>query len=267
MESDQLSQQEQDRPSTIGARFDAIYMGVARSATLRRVQRAVYGAEYPDEVEPFSFVTRSDLRRIAHALGVGPGGRVVDLACGEGGAGLWVARATGAHVTGMDVSAVAVARAWERVAVGGLESAAQFLVGDFTATGLPSAAFDGAMSIDALWAVPDKASALREVARLLRPGARFIVTTWDFGIAPPDEPQVADHRPLLHDAGFAVEAYEESATWEHYFRALVAGYQVARNDLAAEIGAAEAEKTLAHYRRRLALFPHWQRVLIVAQRI
>jgi len=257
----------QDRQPTAGERFDAIYAGVAHSPTLRRVQRDVFGAEYPAEVEPFGDVTVSDLRRIARDLGVGRGHRFVDLACGEGGPGLWVARATGASVSGVNVSAVAVQRARVRVATFGLEGRAEFQVGDAAATGLAPHAFDGAMSIDALWSVPDKVAALREVGRLLRPGARFIFTTWDFGISPPDEPQVADHRPLLHEAGFAVDAYEGTAHWEHYFRALLAGYEAARNDLAAEFGVGAADDLIAYYRRRGALLPHWQRILVVARQV
>ncbi len=257
--------QKPEMQPTAGERFDAIYSGGAHSPTLRRVQRDVFGDEYPAEVEPFSLVTMSDLRRIARDLCVGPGHRFVDLACGEGGPGLWVARATGASVTGVDASAVAVQRARARIAAFGLEGRAAFQVGDAAATGLPAHAFDGAMSIDALWAFPDKVAALREVGRLLRPGARFIFTTWDFGVSPPDEPQVADHRPLLHEAGFAVDAYEGTAHWEHYFRALLAGYEAARDDLAAEFGVTSADDLIAYHRRRGALLPHWQRILVVAR--
>lgn len=266
MERDSQARHEQEGRSAAGEGFNATYSGIAHSVTLRRVQREVYGEEYPDEVEPFSFVTRSDLHRIARELGVGAGQNIVDLACGEGGASLWMVRETGAHVTGVDVSSVAVTRAQGRIAAAGLEDKARFRVGDFAATGLPAESFDGAMSIDALWVVPEKTSALREVARILRPGARFIVTTWDFGISPSNEPQIADHRPLLRDAGFTVEAYDGTDNWEGYARALVAGYQAARDDLAAEFGAAAAEKTIAHYQRRAALLPQWQRIFVIARR-
>jgi ubiquinone/menaquinone biosynthesis C-methylase UbiE len=38
---------------------------------------------------------------------------------------------------------------------------------------------DAAMSVDVLWMVPDRPAALREVARVLKPGARFVCTNWD----------------------------------------------------------------------------------------
>lgn len=183
-------------------------------AVYHRIQRAVYGGEYPDEVTPYSFATRSELGRIARELGVASGRRIVDLGCGEGSAGLWVARETGASLIGVDVSSVAIARARARIPHFGCEGRADFAVEDFVATGLPAESLDGAMSIDVLWVVPDKAAALREVARILRPGARFVFATWDFAASPPGGPQVADHRPLLRDAGFATEAYERTGHWE-----------------------------------------------------
>lgn len=256
----------EDHSPTVGERFNVIYSGTAQNPTLRRAQRQAYGDEYPEEVRPFSLLTRSDLRRIAQGLGVGPGQRMVDLACGEGGAGLWVARETGADLVGVDVSSVAVQHARARVAEFGLEGRASFQVGDFVATGLPAHAFDGAMSIDALWLVPDKSVALREVVRILRPGTRFIFTTWDFAVSPPDDSQISDHRPLLAEAGFAVETYEETENWEGYYRALVAEYEAARDDLVRELGETEADEMLAHYRRRAALLPGWRRIRVVARK-
>jgi SAM-dependent methyltransferase len=75
---------------------------------------------------------------------------------------------------------------------------------DITATGLPDAAFDGAMSVVMLWYVVDKEAALREFVQLLKSGARFAFTNWDRNrMPPPDLRAVGDHRPLLEAAGFA----------------------------------------------------------------
>jgi SAM-dependent methyltransferase len=254
-------------PSLAGmrARMDEFYAGPWRSPTLRRIRREVHGDEYPEEVAPNGSVTRSELRRLARDLGVGPGQRLVDLACGNGGVALWLARETGAHATGVDLSAEAVRQARERVAAFGVDGRADFLVGDFAGTGLPARSFDGAVSIDALWMAADKPAVLREVARLLRPGAPFVFTTWDFGVEPPEGPQVADHRPLLEEAGFAVETYDRLADWEREFRATVERHRALRDALAAEMGADEADRHIAHLDRRLTLLPHWQRIYVAAR--
>jgi hypothetical protein len=55
---------------------------------------------------------------------------LVDLACGRGGPGLWLARAAGAALTGVDFSAVAVAQAAGRAALFGMAANTEFVVGD-----------------------------------------------------------------------------------------------------------------------------------------
>jgi ubiquinone/menaquinone biosynthesis C-methylase UbiE len=133
-----------------------------------------------------------------------------DLGCGTGGPGLWIARATGAALIGIDLSPVAVEHARQRSVRWGLADRAQFQVGDLQATGVNTVSLDGAMSVDTLHFAPQKAAALAEIARILRPGARVVRTTWDFTGTPPDRPpQVADRQPVLTDAGL-VEAYEET---------------------------------------------------------
>jgi SAM-dependent methyltransferase len=256
-----------DAPARATAdRFDALYSTITLSPTYRRVCRAVYGDEYPDEADQFGTATRTDLRRIADLLGVGPGHVVVDLGCGAGGPGLVVAQSTGAALVGTDLSAVAVAQARARAAAWGMGDRATFLVDDLSASGLPSGGFDGAMSVDVLWVVPDKPAALREAARVLRPGARFVFTTWEFAQSPPDEPQVADYRPLLEAAGFAVEHHETDGLFAARFRALSAGLGAAREELRAEAGEAMADALVQRYAARAALLPGWRRVLVAARR-
>jgi SAM-dependent methyltransferase len=118
------------------------------SPTARRLRREVYGDEYPEEAWPRSFITRSELRRMARELSVGPGQTFVDLGCGWGGPGLWVAGETKATIVGIDLSPASVARARERAAELGLTDHARFEVGDLTATGLPEASVDGAISVE-----------------------------------------------------------------------------------------------------------------------
>ena len=80
-------------PAPVGATaaaLRALYVG-ERAASVR-IKREVYGDEYPEKVAPNSSVTNSELRCLARDLGVGPGRRVVDLACGAGGVALCLAR-------------------------------------------------------------------------------------------------------------------------------------------------------------------------------
>lgn len=209
---------------------------VMNSPTRRRIRRAVYGDEFPEDADPSSYITLTELRRIARDLRVGPGDTFVDLGCGRGGPGLWVARETGADVVGIDLAPMAVEYSTQTAAEFGLSARASYQVSDFCSTSIPSGSLSGAMSVDVLWAVPDKAAALREAARILRPGGRFIFTSWDFTTPREGDTQVSDHRPLLHEAGFTVDAYEETAGFDAYYQALAQRHEAARDDLIAEMG-------------------------------
>jgi SAM-dependent methyltransferase len=193
------------------ATFEETYTG-SPSAVTDRIWREVFGAEYPDGLDPYSFVTRSELDRFKRDLQLAAGDRLVDLGCGRGGAGLWVAAATQARLTGIDIAESALVDARERAARMGL--AADFRRGEFEATGLPTADADALMSVDALLFTPNKAAALTELRRILRPGGRLCVTSWDYHRQPVGRPpQVPDHRPLLEPAGFRLIAYDETDDW------------------------------------------------------
>ncbi len=77
--------------------YGAKWASHVESPTRQRIRREVYGDEYPAEVDPRSFLTWTELRRLARELRVGRGDTFVDLGCGHGGPGLWVASETGAR--------------------------------------------------------------------------------------------------------------------------------------------------------------------------
>lgn len=158
------------------ALYDLIYSGIARSDVYR--EAALTALSLPDWVVPLSAVNSSDLERIADELRIAPGDPLLDLACGLGGPGLWVAQRTGASITGIDCSSVAVAWAGGLAARRGFGGRARFIVGNATATGLPPHGFAAVMSIDALQFM-DPAKAVAEIARLLRPRGRAAILTWE----------------------------------------------------------------------------------------
>lgn len=97
-----------------------------------------------------------------------PGARIVDLACGTGRVGKWL-RASGASaVVGVDRSAEMLAHAVQR------DVYERTLIADVTATGLPDASFDGAITSMALCHVADLDAFFREATRLLRPGGWLV---------------------------------------------------------------------------------------------
>ena len=136
-------------------KYDRLFAGYAKSPTLRKIWRNAYGDDSPENAEPLSYVTLTDLRRIAAALGVGPGATIADLGSGSGGPSLWVARQTGAQVVGIDVSTIGVAQANERARAEGVADRVRFHVSDIATLPLPAASVYAAMSVDMLVFVPD----------------------------------------------------------------------------------------------------------------
>lgn len=169
--------------------------------------------------------------RLALALKVGPGELVVDVASGPGASALQLARETGCEVVGVDLAASSVAAAARAATKAGLAERVRFLQGDAEALPLEEGSVDGAICECALCTFPDKATAARELGRVLKPGARLAIS--DVTALPDELPTqltnlqawvacIADARPLeeiaalLETAGLVVE------TTERHDRALVA---------------------------------------------
>jgi ubiquinone/menaquinone biosynthesis C-methylase UbiE len=237
------------------------------SAVEARVWRAVLGAEYPAEVAPYSFTTRSELARIAAEVQVGPHGLLVDVGSGRGGPGLWVAAQTGARYLAVDIAVAGLAEVTRRATNLGLADRVQTSEGSFEHLPLSDGQADAVMSIDALLFSPDKAAAARELARVVRPGGRVVMTTWDYHRQPAGRPpQVADHREVLAAAGLDVVAYEDTPDWEARHREINRLLSDAAQELADERGQAVDEVRAEVAEMAATVDAMTRRVLIVAER-
>jgi ubiquinone/menaquinone biosynthesis C-methylase UbiE len=135
--------------------------------------------DLPPELVSTSLLSMSGLREIADLLELGVDDVLLDLACGRGGYGLWLARETGCRVLGVDFSEVAVADARDRIQHFALEGRADFRIGELEATGLPDASVDAVLCVDAIQFAEDTANAMSEVRRVLKPGGLAVVTSWE----------------------------------------------------------------------------------------
>ena len=112
--------------------------------------------------------------RIAESAGVGPGQRVLDVACGTGVLSREVARRVGddGHAAGLDLLP------------GMLEVARRFAPdiewrqGSAEALPYPDESFDAVVSQFGMMFFPDPGKALREMLRVLMPGGRFAIAVW-----------------------------------------------------------------------------------------
>jgi len=247
--------------------FTSVFEAPA-SAVQARIWAETYGEEYPAELEPYSLTTRSELRRVVDELALSGGDLLIDVGCGRGGPGLWVSSTAGASLLGVDISPTALAAARRRAAVLGLGGSTTFSEGSFDAIPAESASARGVMSIDALLFAPDKAAALREIARVLGPGGRFVATTWDYHTQPVNRPpQVDDHRPLLIEAGFRVVGYDETPGWLESHRKLDSLLLDAVDELAEESGESPEEVRAGLEEMAATVDTMLRRVLVIAERV
>jgi demethylmenaquinone methyltransferase/2-methoxy-6-polyprenyl-1,4-benzoquinol methylase len=109
-------------------------------------------------------------RRLVRMAAPADGCRALDLACGTGDIAFAIA-ARGARVVGLDVTPRMIALAQEKRAAGERTS---FLVGDMMALPFPDASFDLVTTGYGLRNVPVLEPAVKEIARVLRPGGRLL---------------------------------------------------------------------------------------------
>lgn len=104
---------------------------------------------------------------------------VLDVCCGPGWLTLQAAAAVGAtgRAVGVDLSPEIIAAAKENTREAGTENAS-FEVMDAEELKFPEASFDRVLSSFGLIHVPDAERAVSEMARVLRPSGRVIMTVW-----------------------------------------------------------------------------------------
>ncbi|WP_328876129.1 methyltransferase domain-containing protein [Streptomyces sp. NBC_00287] len=144
-------------------------------------------------------------RRLADALALAPGMRVLDVASGRGTTALRLAYAHGVRVDGVDYAPANTALAQGAAQAAGLADQTVFVTGDAEHLPYEDGVFDAVVCECALCTFPDKAQAASEFARVLKPGGRVGITdvTSDPRRLPPELlglgariACVADARPL-----------------------------------------------------------------------
>jgi SAM-dependent methyltransferase len=251
--------------------YDAVYPAAAASPTFTRLwAQHACGGDFPAAFAHISFLTFDELRAMSDFLALGEGDVLLDLACGAGGPGLWLASRSGASLIGVDPSATGLAEARKRAERVGLADRAHYQHGTFGATGLDDAAADGAVSVDAIQYSADKRAVFAEARRILRRGARFAFSAFElepervrdlpvFGIDP-----ISDYGPLLEDAGFAIDRYRESDGWDDRVRTTFAAVMETMPTLVEEMGEMAAASLGAEASITLKVEPYRRRVVVNA---
>ena len=109
------------------------------------------------------------------SLGIAPGERVLDVACGAGQLALPAARA-GAQVTGVDIASNLIAQAQARAQAEGLSI--RFEEGDAEDLPYDDASFDLVFSLIGAMFAPQPERVAAEIVRVCRPGGRIVMGNW-----------------------------------------------------------------------------------------
>jgi SAM-dependent methyltransferase len=253
--------------------YSAVYDALPQGQTFNRIWReTAYHAEFPIEFAHIGFLTLGEAQRLLDHLGLARGDQLVDLACGEGGPGLWAAQTSGATLVGIDPTESGLSAAQRRAEAVGMSDQATFQRGTFEATSLGDVSVDAIMTIEAFQYAPDKRAALMEFARILKPGGRLGIVCFEVdpekvsGVPILGVDPVPNYSSLLTDAGFTIDIYEETPGWSERVYGSFGSLVEASDALNAEMGELAAASVLAEAMLTVAVQPYPRRVLIVAER-
>lgn len=127
-----------------------------------------WAVTYDDRPNPMTRAEESWVRSILTSR-TAPGALVLDAGCGTGRHAAWLA-AEGFQAVGVDRNAAMLRRAADRT------PHASFVQGDFRALPISSGSVAAAVCSLALCHVPELVPALLELARVLQPGGRLVVS-------------------------------------------------------------------------------------------
>ena len=267
------------------ADWDREYSVIADSDLLPDLARQAIGEEYPHELRPYGWTTRSLLRELGNRLSLAEGQILLDLGAGEGGPGWWLAHQFGVHLIALDFSAEALRSAGrlaqrlrDRAGLAvsprraerlprSIAPSVTYWQATFTETGLDSAGMDAVICLDALAYYRHRVSALREVRRVLRPGGRLALTALETTSGPVGPDDVTDYRALAGAAGLRVVHHGHTPGWPDAVQRTFQLWLDHAAEIHAEFEPSTAATLLAEAADVVARMAERQHILLIAQRV
>ena len=143
------------------------------SPLMQRLRREAYG----QDIGQHSWVAADELTQDIARLRLTRASRLLDLGCGPGGPLTFMVSQAGCRATGIDLSAHAIESARTRRTALGLNALIELQVADSNEPlSFQRSDFNAVISIDVVLHLRDRATAFREVARVLTSGGRFLFT-------------------------------------------------------------------------------------------
>ena len=222
--------------------YDAMY-GRFDIGVHERIRRETYD----EDIGQNSWLTADEYRAWIDWLALAPEADVLEVGSGSGGPALFLARTTGARVTGLDVSAAGVAAGTAQARAHGLDDRVRFLRADATRPlAFADGRFNAVVCIDAINHLPDRAAVLAEWRRILRHGGRLLFTDPTVVTGPVSDEEVAA-RTLNGPSTFAQPGEDERLLAAAGFRLL------RREDATANAALVAGRRLAARARHRVEL--------------
>jgi SAM-dependent methyltransferase len=141
------------------------------------VSRQMREEAYGEDIGQHSWTTAKELRGDIPLLELTRTSRVLDLGCGPCGPLTFVVGLVGCQGIGVDMSARAIAAGRARATTVGVDDRVTLHESDLNEpVPLTVGSCDAVMSLDVILHLRDRATLFREVARVMSPGGRFLLT-------------------------------------------------------------------------------------------
>ncbi|MEM7438821.1 MAG: methyltransferase domain-containing protein [Pseudomonadota bacterium] len=204
---------------------------------LKDLSNLGYGADDPVEVAVLSrfdqlhYHGTDAIDAAISACGIKASDRVLEVGSGWGGCARYLAQATGAHVTAIELQEDYNEIAAGLTARAGLTDRVSHVQADFLEVALPDAGFDHVVSWLALFHIPDRPAYLSRIAGALKPGGHLFAEDLYHLKSPPDDEIASFQAHLfpnslvgwdtyqlgLENAGFqTVELTDMSEDWTRF---------------------------------------------------
>ncbi|HMQ06647.1 MAG TPA: class I SAM-dependent methyltransferase [Saprospiraceae bacterium] len=137
------------------------------------IRRETYG----EDIGQSSWITVEEYRGFLKNLDLLPGSKVLEIASGSGGPALFMAKETGAQITGLDINENGIQNAHKLAKELNLETQVQFIHGNASeALPFKEQTFDYVISMDSMNHINHRINVLAEWYRVLKKGGKIMYT-------------------------------------------------------------------------------------------